>query len=144
MSVVLTNIASLSLMARGDIRPARFIKISASQDHACEEADANERIIGIAEEGSRQAPIPSVTTVLEAASGDVCRAYGQGDTCLLELGGTVARNGGIKSDGDGKGVAVAITGTTIQNWGAIALESGVSGEKIKVKVHIAVVLPAVA
>ena len=57
---------------------------------------------------------------------------------------TVTRDGWIKSDADGKGVAAATTGTTVQQIGARALQSGISGQKILVYVWPMPHLPAAA
>ncbi len=123
-----------NFIAGGDIRPSRFVKQSTSADHTVLEADANEAIIGIASEAGREPPLPSVSTILAASSGDNVLVYTEGDTCLLELGGTVAAGDNLKSDADGKGVAIATTGTTAQEIGAKALTSGASGEFIRVQV----------
>ena len=133
-----------SLMAQGDVRPSRFVKIDPDNDRGALESDANERVIGISMEGSREAPIPSVTTALAAQDGEQMHFYGQGEICLLELGGTVSSNDRLKSDADGKGVVIATTGTTIQHFGAVALRDGVSGDKIEVQVLIGSERPALA
>jgi hypothetical protein len=49
----------------------------------------------------------------------------------------------LKSDADGKGVPIATTGTTIQQYGAMALESGKSGEKIRVFIMLGSERPAI-
>jgi len=128
-------------LAGGTIRPSRFVKIGTT-DFSCLEADANEITIGISQEGGREAPIPSVTTVNAAESGDSVQVYQESEECLLELGGTVAVGGRIKSDADGKGVAVATTGTTVQESGAFAAEAGVSGDLIRVRVQNLAIRPA--
>jgi hypothetical protein len=129
------------------IRPHRFVKIDVNFDHAGLEADANERVIGIAAIETNQPPLSDiVTTSIHAAGpGQAIHLYGDGDeSALLELGGTVVRGDRLKSDADGKGVQVATTGTTIQHWGAIALASGVSGELIPVQVQIGSERPALS
>jgi hypothetical protein len=134
---------SHSMVAGGDIRPARFIKVSTAADYTCLEADANEAVIGISTNATRDAPIPNADTDA-AEAGDDLHYNPIGSVCDLELAGTVARGDEIKSDADGKGVVRATTGTTLQNFGAIALESGVSGEFIKVLVVRGSVYPALA
>jgi len=131
------------MVAGGDIRQARFVKLSTAADYTLLEADANERIFGISVDAAQDAPIPSASANA-AESGDLFQFYGPGDECLLELGGTVTRGGRLKSDADGKGVAVATTGTTSQEYGAEALESGVSGEKIRVRVLLGSFYPALS
>jgi len=122
-----------TFMAGGNIVPSRFVKWNLGEDNTVIQATANAKIQGIAQEGSREAPIPSVSTVYAAQDGEEIHVYGQGEVCLLELGGTVAAADDLKSDANGKGVVVT-AGTTTQEVGAQALQSGVSGEKIRVQV----------
>jgi hypothetical protein len=126
---------SINLIAGGDIRPMRFVKITGNNTGA--EADANERIVGISNRTSRR-----FDDSLNAASGDPIQLRVEGEEAFLELGGSVSAGGEIKSDADGKGVAIATTGTTIQETGAIAIEGGASGEIIKVRVFRASRRPA--
>lgn len=131
-----------NFIAGGDIRPCRFVKGGAA-DLTVLEADANEAVIGISQEGTKAAPIPSAST-LAAAAGENIGVHGLGEVCLLTLGsGGATRFGYLKSDADGNGVAIATTGTTAQMVGAIALQSGLEGEKIRVQVlHMHKVYPA--
>jgi len=132
-----------TFLAEGDIAPARFIK-PGSGDFSALQAGANEATLGISMEGAREAPIPSVSTNLAAQSGDSFHSYGEGEDCLLELGGTVAAGARLKSDANGKGVAAATTGTTAQESGAVAYEGGVAGDLIRVRVEREVYRPAVS
>ena len=133
-------------IANGDIRPCRFIKadVTAGKDHYALECDANDRIDGISQEGTNKAQTPDITATLAAAAAEQFRAFGPGDQCLLELGGTVVQGDRLKSDADGKGVAIATSGTTIQQIGARALSAGASGEKIPVEVTIYSERPALS
>lgn len=133
------------LVAGGNIRPSRFVKSSSTADHRGLEADANEMVIGISGEGGKYPPLNDlVTTNNHAEAGDPIRLYGDGDICLLELGsGGATRGLRLISDGDGKGVAMATSGTTIQHFGAVALESGLEGDKIRVQVRIGSERPAI-
>lgn len=131
------------LVAGGTIRPSRFVKMSATADDQGLECDANEAPIGISYEGGKFAPLSDlVSSNPHAEAGDPIGLYGDGEQCLLELAGSVTRGGRIKSDDDGCGVAVATTGTTIQQYGAIALESGDDGELIRVFVLLGSERPA--
>lgn len=127
----------------GTIRPSRFCKLSTAADQTFLEADANEACIGVSQDHTRDAPVPNADTDA-AEAGDPVSINPIGSVCLLELGGTVTRADELKSDADGKGVVRATTGTTLQNVGAIALESGVSGEFIKVLVFRTSIYPALA
>lgn len=135
-------------VANGTIRRARFVKVDPSDNNSVLEADANERVIGISQLAGRTAPIPSVTAdPPEAAqSGEFLTVHNQGESgVLLELGTGGATAGGLlKSDADGKGVAIATTGTTIQQIGARALETASAGELCKVEIVIFSERPALA
>jgi hypothetical protein len=138
-------IGSPHLMANGDIRPARFVELQRAAPIAkAIEANANERIIGISMNATNKAPIPDISSTLAASAGQSLRLYIEGEECLLELGGTVNAASFIKSDADGKGVAALTTGTVLQEIGAVALEDGVSGEFIRVKIQIHRHRPAIA
>ena len=123
-----------NFLAGGDIRPSRFVKQDTTADNTVLECDANEAVVGISSEAGREPPLPSVSTIYAGQAGDNMLVYTEGDECLLELGGTVAAGDNLKSDADGKGVAIATTGTTAQEIGAKALTSGASGERIRVQV----------
>ena len=130
-------IGSPHLMANGDIRPARFIELQAAGGVAkAIEANANERVIGISVNATNKAPIPGITSTLAAEAGQSVRLHVEGEESLLELGGTVYAASMLKSDGDGKGVVALTTGATLQEIGAVALEDGVAGDFIHVKVQI--------
>lgn len=140
--------ASAKLMrAGGTIRRARFVNILTSANNTVEEADANDRTIGISQVGGREAPIPSVSaSPPEAAqSGDQLQIFLPGEPALLEIGsGGCTAGDELISDTNGCGVIRATTGTTIQNVGAIALETAVAGELAKVFVVYAHVRPALS
>lgn len=132
---------SANMMANGDIRPARFVKISA--DHKVQECDANDRIFGVAQDGGNKAPIPETTTILAGEDGQNMAIWQEGEECLLEVGAAVTQNDRLKADADGKGVAIATTGTTIQHFGAVALQDGAADATlIRVRVQIGSERPA--
>lgn len=119
-----------NLRASGTIRPSRFVKISGV--HTGAEADANEDAIGISYQDGKYPPLNDlVTTNNHAENGDPIRLYGEGDICLLTLGGSVTAGNQIKSDADGQGVAASSAGDKVR---AVALESGSSGEKRLVQI----------
>lgn len=136
-----------TMAAGGTIRRCRFVKLDTTANNTLLEADANERTIGISQEAGREAAIPSVTAdPPEAAQdGDHLQFHPPGDWCLLEAGsGGWTTGDRLKSDADGKGVIIATTGTTIQQIGAVALESAAAGELGKVLVVYASERPALA
>lgn len=125
------------MRAGGTIRRCRFVKPSTSANNTVLEADANERTIGVSQEAGREAAIPSVVAdPPEAAQADDDLMVNlPGQWAMLEAGsGGWTAGDRLKSDADGKGVAIATTGTTIQQIGAIALETVSAGELGKVLV----------
>ncbi len=128
-------------VAGGDIYPCRFVKAD-TNDYTFLQATANDPIIGISQSGTNKAPIPDVTSDKAAVSGESLRLHTPPETCLLELGGTVAAGERLKADADGKGVSIATSGTTPQRYGAVAREGGASGNKIHVMIEIGVESPA--
>lgn len=133
-----------NLLAGGTIRTCRFSKVSG--DRTVLECDANDKIIGISQEGADQPPLSDMSITEKAAdSGDTVRLFGDGDVCLLMAGDVIVAGDRLKSDNDGQGVPILLTGTTRQEYGAIALEgAAASGRKILVQVTLGVMLPAVA
>ena len=132
-------------VAAGTIRRARFVKLNPSANNQVLEADANEIVFGISQVGGRDAPIPENTTDPPNAAviGDHLNVHQLGVECLLEAGsGGWAADARLKSDADGKGVAIATTGTTIQHVGARALEAASAGELGRVVVMITSERPA--
>ncbi len=136
--------AETQLKAGGDINRCRFVNLSTTDDFTVLEADSNERIYGISGDSAQDAPIPSAST-LAAADGDYLVVHTDGDVCRLCLGSGGATAGDLlKSDADGKGVAVAGSGTTEQHYGAEALETGLENELIRVRVIRGRFYPALA
>lgn len=118
----------------GTINPARFVKRSTSADFTVLQADADSLPCGISQRWSEVAPTSGASTAAGTSDGliQVHQPGMSGDphdsTVFLELGGTVTRGSLIMPDANGKGV----TATSGKYAGAIADESGVSGELIRV------------
>lgn len=121
----------ISFKANGNIGPSRFVKMDTTYDGRVTQAGTAEKIIGVSQEGSRRAPGTPWDDGYAAIAGEDLKVYCQGAECLLELGGTVAPGDRLKSDSSGKGV---VTTTDQNEWGAIAMTAGVSGQLIKVRV----------
>ncbi len=121
--------AILSFRASANISPSRFVKVSGAKTVA--QTGANEEILGVAQEGSNKAPLQDlVSTVYAAETGQSLSVYSEGELCLVEAGGTINAGNLLESDANGKAVAATLTGTTIRNYGAVALEGGAAGDKI--------------
>lgn len=124
------------LVATGDIRPSRFVKMSGENQGA--EGSANAVLIGIAMESSNYPPLTDlVTTAIAAASGEYFKLYGDGDECLVEAGAAVTAGLRLKSDSVGRAVVIATSGGATQQVGAVALESAAAvGDLIRVQVQL--------
>lgn len=119
-------------VAEGTIRPCRFVKAGTDEGRVLE-ADAGEMALGISFKGTRRSDYVDTTAApgILANSGEPLSWYTAGSRCQLEIAGTIAFGGLIKSDADGKGVASSSDG---EIYGARALADGVSGEVIPVEV----------
>lgn len=122
---------SFSMVAGGIIRPSRFVKLSTTDEGRVLEADAGNKVFGVSEEGTRKVPLTGLDDGYAAIEGESLRVYGLGARCYLELGGTVTRGDRLKSDADGKAVTAS---ADTEEYGAIALNGGVSGDLIRVLV----------
>lgn len=122
---------SFTKVAGGDIRPMRFVNLDTSNAGRVLEADADEEIYGVSGMGKRFAPYASLDDGFHAVAGENCQVYGPPEKDVpLVLGGTVTRGDYLKSDADGAGVTAS---SDQEKYGAIAMESGVSGDIIPVQ-----------
>ena len=119
---------NMSYVAGEDLAPARIVKRSLTIPNAVIYAPSGARaLVGITYNGTRAAPIPSVTETLVAAEGEPVRVYGPGDRAEVELGGTVElTNLNLTATGNGLAVA-ASTGDFVVG---IAERAGVAGDKV--------------
>lgn len=122
-----------SFVAGGDIRPCRFVTQDPSNDYKVLESNANDRPIGISQEGYRAPNLPDQTAqTLAAQDGDQVTIYGEGEICLLEINDTIVAGNLLKPDANGLGVLAETDGDAT---GAEALESGAANDKIRVIVR---------
>lgn len=133
----------LTLTARGNVLPSRFVKLDGSTECGVLQAGDNAEIIGIAQAGTNLPQVTGMITATYAAvAGQQVMVAGLGSVCLLEVGAQVQPGQLLKSNLFGQGVPITPTATTIQNYGAIALQGGHAGEKVRVQVLIGKVRPA--
>ncbi|CAK9093030.1 Uncharacterized protein SCF082_LOCUS43762, partial [Durusdinium trenchii] len=127
------------MSANGTIRRARFVTLDTSDNNAVIECNAQTRPIGISQIGSRETPLPNVSTadrLIAANSGEQLEVHTPGNSAgrhdiSLEIGTGGCTTGDLLvSDADGKGVVESTEYT--QFIGAVALESASSGELAKV------------
>lgn len=114
----------VDINAAGDINPGRFIAVVGNDSGDEATAATAERIVGISDLQSE------LEGSVLAASNGAAIPLQSGVVYFLELGGAVSAGNLITSDSVGRGVA-ASTGNVVR---AVALESGVSGQLIKVTI----------
>jgi hypothetical protein len=126
---------SQPMVAGGQIAPCTFVKVDTTADNQCLQAGANDRIIGVAQEGQRYTPgLPGGQQMVAATTGENLGVFGLGNGCMLFAGsGGFTRGDWLESDANGFGVTSSTSGHYI---GAIALESAASGVKGLVEVVI--------
>ncbi len=119
-----------SVIAGGDIRQFRFIKMDTTANSQVLEADAGEATIGISTGASEVAPTDGVTA-LAASDGEVVEWLPPGRVALLTADATGWTRGDfIMSDANGLG-DVAANG----NWvGAQAIDTVAANETGEVKI----------
>lgn len=122
------------MQANGDIYPCRFVKLDGTVNNAVIQAEEGDLIIGVSQAGTQDAPVPLNTSGLAASQYKNVQVFTPTQTCLLELGAAVTTERRLKSDSNGKGTPVVGGNASMENWGAIALEVGSSGEKVMVYV----------
>lgn len=120
-----------SMKAGGNINPASFVKLSTTADGVVLQSGDGEVVYGIAQPGTRRTPYSSLDDGYAAIAGEDVQVFGVGEECYLRLGGTVTRGDRIDPDSSGYGTTVTADQA---NYGAIALQSGVSGDLVKVLV----------
>jgi hypothetical protein len=118
----------------GDINPARFVTRSTAADFTVIQSVADAIPCGISQRWAEVAPLPGAST-LAGTTGGLIQVHQPGmsgdphdSTVWLELGGTVTRGALLMPNASGQG----ITATSGKYAGAIADESGVSGNFIRV------------
>ena len=121
---------TVSLVAGGSITPSSFIKVL-TNDRQAVLCGAGDRCFGISKEWTRLVPWEGLNDGFIAVAGESLALYAMpaDSEAYLRLGGTVAVGDYIKSDASGFGVTA---GTDGDEYGAQALEAGVSGTIVKV------------
>jgi hypothetical protein len=128
-------------LSNGVIQPATFVKqdVGAGNNFMVIQAAAiTDKIIGISQQGPYNPPgTINASTAATTAAGQELIVYGEGEETLLQIAATIATGTYLTSNASGQGIAVAFTLGANTLWaGAIALESGISGDWIRVLVAI--------
>lgn len=128
-----------NMTANGNILPSRFCKVDTTYTAGLRviAAGASDRPIGISQKGSLYMvgtaanPQAGTGNQYAAVAGDDIRLFVDPDCGALELGGTVTVGASLKPSTNGVGIATTTPGDII---GAVALQAGVSGDVINVRV----------
>lgn len=119
-----------SYLAGEDLGPSLFVKHEAGVDNTVVLCVADDVAIGVTHEGTREAPIPSVSTPLAAAEGESCQIYGADEPCEIVAGSAIQAGDRLKPDADSKAVPAA----DHEPASAVARTDAASGEKVKVMI----------
>ena len=124
-------------IAGGTIEVSRFVKadIGAGKLYKALQAGANDKIVGISQDGPYDAP--GVTGAADDAAREnlPLKVFGLGEECLLKAGtGGWTAGDHLESDASGQGVTVAVTVASVRNIGAIGLETVAAGELGRVQI----------
>ena len=123
--------ANPQFIADGNIKPMRFVKAQTTKDNRVLQAGSGDKPIGISQPQERNPPWSSLQDGYAAAQDETLRVFGLQEVCWLVCGGTVTAGDYLKPDTDGKGVTSSSDGDL---YGAQALESGTTGQQIRVQV----------
>lgn len=134
-------------LAKGDISPSRIVRMdtTASVDFGVlQAAAATDKVIGVSQIGSRKFPSStgSADDALAAKNGETLEVFQDGNECTIELGGTVVPGDYLKSDANGRAVAVTFAEVGNLYFVGRALEHGVNLNKIRMKVQTGTARPA--
>jgi len=115
-------------VAGEDLAPCRIVKRSTTLANGVIYADnGNDVLVGITYNGTRAAPIPSVSETLVAAENEPVRVYGPGDRAEVELGANVTlSNLNLTATTDGKATPASAGDFVV----GVAERDASSGEKV--------------
>lgn len=120
---------SQNYIARADIPPAKFVKQDGS-DNGVVPCVADDIAVGISYEGSREAPIPSVTP-LQAIDGEPCGVYTETWSCEIVAGAAIVSGEYLKPDAN----ADAVPAAAGDQYSARARSNAAPGERVRVVVE---------
>lgn len=99
------------MTANATIYVGQIVKLDTTRGNCVLPCGANGRAFGIAQPGSRAAPIPDVTDspAIAALAGETLEVYVLGKVCQVRAGGTLTAGSPLKSDASGLAVVTAET-----------------------------------
>lgn len=119
-------------VAEGTIYPCRFVKLVSGKPGRVAQCGSGDRPFGVSQMATRLSPLLE-SQGRAALDGEPIGVFDLNSETLLEAGGTVSVGDALKPDSQGRGV----TAGAGEEYGALALEAGVSGRYIRVKVVLA-------
>lgn len=120
-----------SKVAGGTIVPHSFVKLSTTVEGRVLQCGAGDQIFGIVAPWTRRTPYGALDDGNAALITETVTIFGPPEESVkLRIGGTVTRGDRLKSDASGFGVTTTSANDEI---GAIALDSGASGDVIPVQ-----------
>lgn len=127
------------MQANATIVTATIVMIDSSRNNAVIPCTSNGKAFGVADLGSRDASIPSITTdpPNAALQGEMIKVYTAGHVAMLRASGPITAGADIKS-GASSGTGVVCTDTTSSGKEysvGQAMEAAASGEIFKVLVN---------
>lgn len=120
-----------SWIASATINPCRFVKQTGTTGNSgrVTQCGSGDTPYGVSEKATRRSPFID-TSGNAAQAGEPIVVHDENTECALEIAATITNGTYLKPDTNGKGVA-ASTGDI---YGAIAMQDGVAGGQILVKV----------
>lgn len=121
-----------SLTATANISPCRFVHQSA-EGCCTQSGNHSVPVIGVSGENTRYMPGSAADDGLHAVAGEQPTVHGPGQVCNVQLGANVTIANGTQyliATTDGKAIAANLTCTTLQYVSALALQSGLTDDKI--------------
>lgn len=118
---------NLQVVAGGNIRPSRIVKISTAADNTVlEGTSATTRNIGVAQQGTRNPPGLASDDGFAAIAGENIGVYGPGSGMVpVQLGGTVAAGDALTADSNGLAIATTTEGDQIIGF---SFQAGVAND----------------
>lgn len=125
-----------SFVANGNIFPCRFVcGVTGSPFKVIAAVDSTLPILGVSQQGTLYAPGTAADSGYAATSGYPLQVFGLGEECLIEVGAAgVTCDDYLTAGTAGVAVTVPLTATAHREVGALALETGTSGQKIRARV----------
>lgn len=120
-------------VAGGIIRPSRLLNPSTVADNTYLEASgATLKFVGVSQKGTRNTPYTGLDDGYAAITGETFHIFGPGETCPVQLGGTVAAGDFLTATTAGVAIATTTDGHFTAGW---TMQAGVSGDIIEMFVQ---------